>query len=314
MKKNKISYIAIVLLLIFSLMGCQKTAGPDPDPKPDDVAEEALANVTIEYLPEDEDITNYISFTNPQYEGSEYLTSLKITTDQKISNLKFRAVEEGHEENGVRLFFIDHTIYELDQLTPEKPLAFMTVFPNFMPTLTLTYTDTDQKEKSVSICMSGDDSSLVIRPAGFEDGPMPKEEDPKSTTPANVSMSFLSEDTTTDKYPECYEFSDPVYNNKTYQNSILIVTDSPISKVKIIDAELGEETNGDLSGFHTKAEIYELPELTAEKPLIYNTEFPGDMPSRLISYVDATGEEKIFSLSMSGEDGSLVTTPAFIID
>ncbi len=54
--------------------------------------------------------------------------------------------------------------------------------------------------------------------------------------------------------------------------------------------------------------LYELPELTPEQPLCVTLTFPGDVPSNGISYVDAEGNVRCFSVSLSGMDGSLVVS------
>ena len=48
--------------------------------------------------------------------------------------------------------------------------------------------------------------------------------------------------------------------------------------------------------------------------MVYATEFPGSVPSNLISYKDTTGDEKVLSLSMSGKDGSAISAEAIIIE
>lgn len=51
--------------------------------------------------------------------------------------------------------------------------------------------------------------------------------------------------------------------------------------------------------------LYELGELTPEKPLLVNTVFHGDSPNLGFSYVDASGAEHRCALDISGYDGSL---------
>ena len=52
-------------------------------------------------------------------------------------------------------------------------------------------------------------------------------------------------------------------------------------------------------------EVYSQPELTPDRPLAAGLEFPGDMPSNGISYVDTDGVIRKYAVDMSGRDGSL---------
>ena len=65
-------------------------------------------------------------------------------------------------------------------------------------------------------------------------------------------------------------------------------------------ADGGEETEGEA--------LFTYDELKKGEEIILVTSFPGDMPSRGISF-DLGGQHEAYALSMSGEDGSLILTP-----
>ena len=298
MKKVRWISLFLVMIMLISVSACNKKEGPKKEDK------KTEAKITVDYYEGDKKKDEIISFTEPRYENSEFLTRLIITTDQTIKNVKIADVETGHVTDEITKFFIKDIVYELDELTPDKPLVFGTVFPNFMTNHVISYEDTTGKEKILSITMSGEDGELILSPAEFEDE--------KLSANANVVMSFIDKDTKLD-YPGYYEYHDDVYNNPEYQMNVLITTDQPISDLKIYSAQMGTVTD-DATGFFVYEVLYELEDLYPDTPLLYVTEFPGDMPSRVVTYKDTNGEEKAFSLSMSGNDGSLVAAPVFIED
>ena len=298
MKKYKIINTMMVVFLALMMLGCQKQDN-ESEPK----VEVKPANVIIDYLQEDAAPDDYIEVTDSRYEDSEYLVSLLITTDSRITDVRFDDVEMGTVTEESTKFFVNQEIYKTEELLPGKPLVLRTEFPNLMPNHTLTYTDTTGEVKTVSIAMSGEDSSIVVAPASFEDGPAP-------VACANVFMSFISDDEMND-FQSYYQYTDAMYTDSEYMVNVIISTDTTVTDLKIMDAEIGTVTD-DTTGFKNKGIIYELKELNPENPLLFRTEFPGDIPSRLVSYIDTDGEEKVYSLSMSGQDGSLVVIPAYI--
>lgn len=54
--------------------------------------------------------------------------------------------------------------------------------------------------------------------------------------------------------------------------------------------------------------LYNLPELTVEKPLVAAVAFYGDTTAYGVSFTDASGAVRCFDISISGMDGSLVLT------
>ena len=69
----------------------------------------------------------------------------------------------------------------------------------------------------------------------------------------------------------------------------------------------GVDANGHAD--YELSEVYEQDALTREHALVMPLEFPGDMPSNAFSYVDESGKTQLFSLGVSGRDGSLEILP-----
>lgn len=81
------------------------------------------------------------------------------------------------------------------------------------------------------------------------------------------------------------------------------VSDFKISKLSLKDVE------DDGNPIFDEEVVYELPSYGAgDSQVVATMSFPGDTPSYGYSYKTASGEEKKFSLSLSGLDGSLVTS------
>ena len=55
----------------------------------------------------------------------------------------------------------------------------------------------------------------------------------------------------------------------------------------------------------TLEELYALPELTPEKPLVTGVVFYGDMTTYVISFTDGSGKECSFAVYMSARNGAL---------
>lgn len=51
--------------------------------------------------------------------------------------------------------------------------------------------------------------------------------------------------------------------------------------------------------------LYTLPELTPQKPLVVEVDFPGDMTTYGLSFLDESGVQRRFTLSISGRNGTV---------
>ena len=90
-----------------------------------------------------------------------------------------------------------------------------------------------------------------------------------------------------------------------YEADILFVTERTLRNFKVLSISL-EDVSDDGTAVFAVTELFEENPLTAERPLMVRTSFPGDMPTNGISYTDGNGETRYFSVSESGFDGSLV--------
>lgn len=85
---------------------------------------------------------------------------------------------------------------------------------------------------------------------------------------------------------------------------VLFTTNKTVSDFKILHLTC-ETIDDDGNITFAVEETYSQPELTPDRPLVAGLEFPGDMPSNGISYVDADGVTRKYAVDMSGMDGSL---------
>ena len=300
MKHKKIIALLLMTLMVISLAGCAEKKKEDKSKTSDEVKE---ADVVIDFL-EDNDtdkLEGWNEYTDPQYEGSEYLTAVLITTDAPIKNVQFMNVEMGDATGEIPEYRVNAIVHEEAEIKADTPYLYWTEFPNFMPNLVISYLDPTGEEKVFSIAMSGEDSSIVVDPAVIEDEDMAQ---------AHMTIDYLT-DEMFNSLDAFEEYTDQIYGNDEHTIETLITTDIAIHDIKIMDGEV-KETEEDHTEFAVHAILFECDSLEPDKPLVYKTQFPGTMPDRLISYIDADEEEKVFYMSMSGEDSSLNLSPAEI--
>lgn len=139
-----------------------------------------------------------------------------------------------------------------------------------------------------------------------EEMPEKKEEVPI----ASVEVQYLS-DMDSMEEDDCTHFVNPRFQNSEYLEKIVIVSDQDIENVKVLDVELGT-VEEDVSYFFVNDTIFQTKSLDANEPLLIETEFTEFTPNLVFSYEDTDGEEKMFSISMSGKDSSLVVAPALL--
>lgn len=323
MKHRKLFAMVFALLLSVSLAGC----GDDKDKKPNTPSDKPIettkvaAKVNIDYLEkaEKKDLSNATTFIKPEVANSPYLTKLLVTTDKKITDIQFIEVEMGDATGEKIAYFTKKVIYEQDEMSKEKPLIFGTEFPGFTPTLLMTYKDEVGGKKIFSIGMSGEDNAIIVKPALLADTkadqPETKPTDqtkPKpSTKPSNVAnadMRFVTSEEVA-AMSNAVVYTDTNVTNQAYAVPMMLKSSQAIKNLTVYDITVSADANGN-STFLLNSTLYTLPELGANQPFIYNAEYPGVVPARLISYTLANGEQHSFMLSMSGKDGSLVSVPA----
>ena len=284
MKKLRFMLIVLMVIVATVLVSCKK----DDIVTPDEGKVEP-AKVTVDYYEDDKDNVN--EFIDTRYKDSEYLTKLEIKSDQDIKNIKLIEVEMGDMTNEKRNFFIKNVIYTQDELKANEVFVFGTVFPNFMPNLVLCYSDATDETSVYSITMSGKDNSIVTAPALLT---------------SLIDMQYLTEDITYDK-EHAIQITDPKFTDSEYLVNLVIRSDTTIKDFKIFDATVDGEKD-EMMVFKKNEAVYEVDQLTPKDTLIYATEFTGDVPNRVITFRDVMGNEKAYAISMSGKDGSLVST------
>lgn len=92
-------------------------------------------------------------------------------------------------------------------------------------------------------------------------------------------------------------------DSSEYAVRILFSTDRPVRDFKLYNLELDPDSE---EVAFKAAEFYTLEEMVPDESVIIIMTFAGDIPNYGVSYVDTDGTEKIFSVSQSGEDGSIV--------
>ncbi|MBQ9492569.1 MAG: hypothetical protein IJR54_02390 [Oscillibacter sp.] len=92
-----------------------------------------------------------------------------------------------------------------------------------------------------------------------------------------------------------------------YEAGIVFFAERAVRDFKVLSVSL-TDVDEDGTALFSVRELYAQETLTPERPLLVWTQFPGDIPSNGVSYVDDTGEVRYFSVSESGFDGSLIMT------
>lgn len=127
---------------------------------------------------------------------------------------------------------------------------------------------------------------------------------------SRVRADYLAD--VADSLPSCQNaaelFGDVFPTDAAYETTVVFraiedVRDFRVLALAILDVDEAGHTTFE------QTELFALPELRADEPLAVPMSFPGDIPSNGFSYVDADGTTRLFTLSMSGMDGSLVVAP-----
>lgn len=86
---------------------------------------------------------------------------------------------------------------------------------------------------------------------------------------------------------------------------VVFSAESTVSDFRLLSIAMQDIDENGIFTFSAE-ELYSQPELTPERPLEAGLVFLGDIPNNGISFTDADGNVKYFSVDMSGMDGSLV--------
>lgn len=96
-----------------------------------------------------------------------------------------------------------------------------------------------------------------------------------------------------------------IADDSEYRQEVAFTANSKVTNFRVLSLRMGD-VNEDGRVLFSAKELYSQKELTPEKPLVVTMSFPGDTPSMGISYVDSAGKEYVYSVSLSGLDGSVL--------
>lgn len=102
-------------------------------------------------------------------------------------------------------------------------------------------------------------------------------------------------------------YEQAVIDDTEYAAEVLLQADYPVKDLKVLSLEIQDVSQDGKITFRER-EAFTLPVLFPSRPLLLKVAFEGSIPTRGISYVDADGVTRRFTLSLSGEDGSCLLT------
>lgn len=135
---------------------------------------------------------------------------------------------------------------------------------------------------------------------------VPSKDSAQSTEPAAVKAEWAAE--VEKEYDSLDEYIDEAATKESGAEPMLVSTDKEISNFKLLKLSLAEFDDDGNVKFTTQT-LYKQKELTADCPLKLTVPIYGTIPSYGISYTDTDGSEKVSSINLSGEDGSIQLSP-----
>ena len=135
---------------------------------------------------------------------------------------------------------------------------------------------------------------------------VPSNDSAQSTEPAAVKAEWAAE--VEKEYDSLDEYIDEAAIEESGAEPMFVSTDKEISNFKLLKLSLAEYDDDGNVKFTTQT-LYKQKELTADCPLKLTVPIYGTIPSYGLSYIDTDGTEKISSINLSGEDGSIQLTP-----
>lgn len=153
-------------------------------------------------------------------------------------------------------------------------------------------------------------SCKKTEPSETETTTVPSQEEPtEDTADETTTQKTKKESKVTANYSanvnEYTEFITYTVDDSEYSTKILFTAEGEVTDFRLLSLFVNNvDDNGNMT-FDTES-LYELPTLEEDKPLEVTLTFYGDLPSYGISYKDASGTTKNFTLTLSGEDGSVI--------
>lgn len=96
--------------------------------------------------------------------------------------------------------------------------------------------------------------------------------------------------------------------NSDYQVKVVFTANTDIREFKYLELGLSDQEQSNDISLKAEKILFEMGTLTPGKPLVVSMLFDGALPNRGIAYLDETGTERFFTVTMSGKDESLLLT------
>jgi len=158
MNKTKVLAILTITFLMLFLVGCEITFGPkNNDPNPD----EDKPVVVSAIFATDEILAEYNSYLTANLTAGADAVKIIFTTTAPTSS--FRFFEVAYEEQADEFVFVERNLlYSTIELSPERPVVALIVFPGSIPTRGISYLDENGDTKQFVVSISGNDGSLIL--------------------------------------------------------------------------------------------------------------------------------------------------------
>jgi len=124
--------------------------------------------------------------------------------------------------------------------------------------------------------------------------------DPDKTEQVVVSVDFATDEA----LRQYASYTDANIQATTGAIKVLFTTTAPAKEFHFFEVTYEERSDGFV--FVERTLLYSTNDLTPEKPLVIRVLFPGEIPTRGISYLDENGVTQYFIVIVSGRDGSLL--------
>lgn len=136
--------------------------------------------------------------------------------------------------------------------------------------------------------------------------PTPSETTEAEITPikAVISIDFASEALLAQ--PDSYD--EYIDSNDEYHVKVVFTTNTVVKEFSFLELRFVDFDENDHIVYEIVEGRYTAETLHPERPLVMDMVFWGSIPDRGISYLDENGERYYFSISLSGEDNTLLLT------
>ena len=123
----------------------------------------------------------------------------------------------------------------------------------------------------------------------------------EDTTPAKITVGWATDSA------QAVQAEPHVVETGEYATHIYFLSDKTVRDFRVLSVSLADADDGNFT-FRSETKL-QFDTLAAGEYLTVETVFWGDLPNNGFSYVDTDGTTRYFTVSQSGEDGSLVTEP-----